>query len=54
MSYTRAELVAYLKGMDLAAQQMLDLGAWLQALGQSGRGDRDELLRRLRRVLRDE
>lgn len=52
MKSTR-ELIAFLKTQDLATHSPADLAAWCQALGQSGRGTKGELVKRLTEATKD-
>ena len=43
-STIKKRLALRLRELDLAKQSMMNLGAWCQALGQSGRGNKQELI----------
>ena len=52
MAKSKAELINWLLGQDLVLHSIADLAAWCQALGQSGRGTKDELVNRLKRIVK--
>lgn len=47
MTLSRKELARELRGVNLQTFSMLVLGAFCQRLGQSGRGTREELVKRV-------
>jgi hypothetical protein len=52
---TTIELAQHIRSLDLLKVPMNELQAWLQAFGQSAKGQREELIERLHRVVwRDE
>lgn len=46
----KQELLNHIRSIDLKAQSIGELAAWCQALGQSGRGSKDELVKKLRKI----
>ena len=48
---TRKELAQHVRSLDLLRQSSKEIAAWLQSLGQSGIGTREELIERLYRTI---
>lgn len=46
---TKRDLAQHIRSLDMLKVPTAELAAWLQAFGQSGRGQREELIERLHR-----